>query len=304
MSNDIRRPNLFIVGAPKCGTTSLAAWLSEHPQIFMSSPKEPKHFDTDIVDRRSRLHPSFRGREEYENLFKLAGPKQKAVGEATTRYLFSSVAIANILQYNPDARMIAMVRNPIDMVVSMHGHMLFHGKEDVADPEQAWSLQAERAKGLHVPRLCQSPEMLQYGPIFCIGAQIKRMFELVPGEQRYVLVLDDLRAKPIEEWKRLLRFLQLDYEGRTQFPVYNVTRRRRSQKVDIAIKTLREVKTALRLPRFDLPILKKLDAFNSFKKTKEPISPKFREELKEYFRGDIELLGALLEHDFSGWLRA
>ena len=86
----VRKPNFFIIGAPKCGTTSLATWLSGHPNVFMSAVKEPHFFNTD--DRRfiSTL-------EAYENLFRAASSDHCAVGEASVWYLSSTEAVRNIL---------------------------------------------------------------------------------------------------------------------------------------------------------------------------------------------------------------
>src|SRR5919106_4688265 len=111
---DTRFPDFFIVGAPKCGTTSLASYLDAHPQIFMSPVKEPKYFFFDAPELRviDRL-------ESYQRLFARAEPDQLC-GEASTAYLFSKAAVPAILEANPAAKIIAMVRNPLEMVVSYH----------------------------------------------------------------------------------------------------------------------------------------------------------------------------------------
>ena len=110
----LRKPNFFILGAPKCGTTSLAAWLGEHPNIFVSSEKEPNFFNTE--DKRGITNTL----EQYEDLFREAGTEHVAVGEATVWYLSSPEAIDRILKYNSDARFIVMVRNPLEMAPALH----------------------------------------------------------------------------------------------------------------------------------------------------------------------------------------
>ncbi len=97
------RPNFFILGAPKCGTTSIAAWLGQHPAIFIPAMKEPNFFNTDINQ------PPIYGVEtldEYEALFAPATTAHHAIGEASVFYLTSAVAVANILRYQPAARFI------------------------------------------------------------------------------------------------------------------------------------------------------------------------------------------------------
>ena len=113
----MKKPNFFIIGAPKCGTTSLANWLAEHPRVFFSDTKEPHFFCTDGYTGVKTL-------KQYEKLFEDAKPHHLAVGEGSTHYLFSKVAVPNILVYNPDARFIVCLRNPVDMAPSLHSERL------------------------------------------------------------------------------------------------------------------------------------------------------------------------------------
>ena len=118
----MRKPNFFIIGAPKCGTTSLSAWLGDNPQIFMSSMKEPHFFNSD--DRQA-----VRTFDEYEALFRGATEEHVAIGEASVWYLSSAEAVSAILRYQPEAKFIVMVRNPIDMAPTLNGEMLLSGLE-------------------------------------------------------------------------------------------------------------------------------------------------------------------------------
>jgi sulfotransferase family protein len=151
-------PNFFILGAPKCGTTSLARWLGDHPNIFMAPQKEPHFFNTD--DRRGVATLV-----EYEDLFRNAQREHVAVGEASVWYLSSSQAVRNILQYNPNARFIVMVRNPIEMAPALHGEMLISGLECIKDFSRAWNAQEERRQGLHLPALSWTQRRFLYGDI-------------------------------------------------------------------------------------------------------------------------------------------
>ena len=115
------RPNFFILGAPKCGTTSLATWLGAHPQVYMSPDKEPHYFNAD--DR----HPGVSSLERYEQLFAGAGAEHAAVGEASVWYLYSKVAVANIEEYCQEPRYIVCLRNPVDMAHSLHEQQVVNG---------------------------------------------------------------------------------------------------------------------------------------------------------------------------------
>ena len=133
---DIRLPDFFIVGAPKCGTSALASYLRSHPKILVSPVKEPNYFCFDapalrVIDRL----------ETYGRLFARARPDQ-ICGEASTAYLFSDEAVPAILDAVPAAQIIVMVRNPLDMVVSHHSQKLYALEENEPDFETAWRLSA------------------------------------------------------------------------------------------------------------------------------------------------------------------
>jgi hypothetical protein len=106
----------------------------------MSAVKEPHFFNTD--DRRfiSTL-------EAYENLFRDASRSYCAVGDASVWYLSSTEAVQNILAYQPDARFIVMVRNPVEMAPALHAQMLISGHENVHNFSAAWHYQEERRQG-------------------------------------------------------------------------------------------------------------------------------------------------------------
>jgi hypothetical protein len=129
-------PDFFIVGAPRCGTTSLSRYLARHPQISFSEPKEPHYF--------SQVSKDFSTLEVQENylarFFRHRQNSHQAVGEGSVSYLYSQQAIDQILKFNPRAKFIAMVRNPIDMIHSYHYRLLFTLDEDVQDFATAWSL--------------------------------------------------------------------------------------------------------------------------------------------------------------------
>src|ERR1017187_7380133 len=147
-------PDFVIVGAPKCGTTAAFATLQKHPQLFLPDIKEPHYFAYDF--------PGYRGVrtvEDYDRLFADAERKQLR-GEASVSYLSSKEATAAILRRRPDAKFIALVRNPLDMFVSWHNQCLKALDEDEQDPERAWMLQSERAQGRRIPRLCKEPSFL------------------------------------------------------------------------------------------------------------------------------------------------
>ena len=203
----------------ECGTTSLAAWLSEHPDIYMSS-KEPHFFNTD----HKRYLNSLTG---YERLFAGADERHRVVGEASVWYLCSSIAVKNILNYNPQAKFIVMLRNPIDMAPSLHEEQVFTGREDVTDFRQAWNLQDARRNGRELPKMVSEPKYVQYGDLCSLGAQVARLLEVVPRDRVKFILLQDLAGDPGVTYRSVLKFLNVSDDNRRDFKVHNSAKTRR-----------------------------------------------------------------------------
>lgn len=300
----MKKPNFFIVGAPKCGTTALSEYLRSHPQIFLSDPKEPRYFAEDMDP-----HRYVRTLDAYLELFRHASPEQTVLGEASVDYLYSSLALANIRTFNPDAKIIAIVRNPIDMAISLHRQLLFAHYEDEADFELAWHLQTSRRQGRHIPADCRAPMYLQYADACKLGLQVERLVSTFPSTQIQVIVFDDLIANTAAVYRDVLKFLGLPDDGRTSFERVNEAKQPRSAwaakliargkpwAVSVALK----FRSATGLN--PLPLMKRAMAFNETKIEKKNIAKEFRLELTETFRTDIELLSYLLQRDLSNWLR-
>src|SRR5665647_751711 len=113
----LKRPDFFIVGAPKCGTTAMNNYLAQHPDVFMAQ-KEIHYFGSDL---KMRVKVS---ESEYLNYFQNAEEK-KLIGEASVWYLFSEKAAAEIKAFSPQAKIIIMLRDPIDVLHSLHSQHLF-----------------------------------------------------------------------------------------------------------------------------------------------------------------------------------
>ncbi|HEX6669849.1 MAG TPA: sulfotransferase domain-containing protein, partial [Gemmatimonadales bacterium] len=180
------KPNFFIVGAPKCGTTALYEYLRPHPNIFLSEVKEPHFFAKDLG-----TYPYIKSVEAYARLFADAGPQHLGVGEASVYYLRSTVAIANIREFNPDARLIAMYRNPVEMLYSFHAQLLYVAEESESDFETAWRLQEQRGRGFGLPPRSRGAFLVQYGELGRFGTQTQRLLTIFPPEQVKLILYDD-----------------------------------------------------------------------------------------------------------------
>lgn len=305
MSAD-RRPDFFIVGAPKCGTTALFHYLSEHPNVFVpSDKKEPHYFSTDLNDPYA-----VRSEDAYLKLFAGARDDHLAIGEGSVWYLYSNVAVPRILEFSPRARLLVMLRDPVELFVSLHNQLLAAYYENEGDPERAWALQRERAEGGAVPSYCPEPRLLQYSESCGIGRQLERLLAVAPGDQVHVVVFDDFVRDPRGVYRAVLGFLGLGDDGRREFPPINEAYRPRAdrlglfhQQVDRLLVTSPVLSRLLPVLAPLRPLSRAVRRWNVRKARKPPLSSAFRARLRESFAVDVELLESLLGRDFSPWRR-
>ena len=285
------RPDFFIVGAAKCGTTALYRYLAAHPGVFLPERKEPTYFSTDL-----RMPGDIATLAEYEALFAPA-PSRALTGEASVLYLYSQVAIAQIIARNADAKILVMLRNPIEAARSMHAFWWGNALEDVGDFEQAWRLQRSRLAGQHLPPRWPYAQLLQYGAQYRYAPQVRRVLEQVPRAQSLFLLFEDFFADPSRQFARVLEFLGLPpVSTQTAFPVVNQTVGTRSTRLE---RLLRRPPSALQPLRraahaVGFHPLRALQSLNRAAGRKPPLRKAFRRELEDYFSGDVAELEELL----------
>jgi len=290
----MRKPNFFIIGAPKCGTTSLASWLGECPSIFVSQPKEPNYFNTDVRSyNRLKLH-------EYEGLFNAATKIDVAVGEATTGYLRSTVAVPNILQYAPKAKFIVCIRNPTDMCISLHREHVKSGFEIEKSFERAWNMQGDRSNGLRVPTLCADRTNLLYGPLCRIGTQLQRVITVAGFHNVLIVRLDQMAMQPSVIYDRAKNFLGVSNGFRPNFKHYNeavyipgpLARCLRYASTVKAYLGVRRQTGAVRIARRIFAVRSNVEG---------PSERFVKSVLYPYFKDEIDKLEGILNQDLSAW---
>jgi hypothetical protein len=297
----MRLPNFFIIGAPKCGTTSIFDWLREHPNVYMSPLKEPRYFDRDLR-MRARI-----SKAAYMDLFRRAGEQHLAIGEATVWYLYSREAVPNIEREIPGARYIVLVRNPVDMAYALHEQLSLNGAEPIRNFGRAWEMSPIRRRGQGVLGVFLSePRLLDYQLVCRLGDQVEYLFSLVPRERILVLVLDDIRDNPRREYVKVLDFLGVPDDGREHFHVRNPAKQVRSHLLQniivLGMKGERVVKERLGLSPVNSAFFKALNAWNKVARPRPPLPEELRAQMEAYFASDILKLGRLLGRDFSHWL--
>ena len=293
----MKGPDFFIVGAPKCGTTSLAQYLAQHPRVFMCEPKEPFFFGTDLTGG------SHWSRQQYEAMFARSG--DLVCGEATTWYLYSKTAAKAIYRFNPEARIIIMLRNPVDAAHSLYGQLRFNQDEDIEDFAAAIEAQERRRRGQDIPDRCSAAWALQYTDVCRFSGQVQRFLETFGRRQVWFVIFDDFQARPADEVRRVYDFLGLDPGFRPDIRVLNRSKRPRSRRLQ---RLLRDAPTHLlgRLlvpPRLRPKVAGLALRLNSRPAPRPPLPPKVHADLAELFRDDVRRLGDLLGRDRMHWCR-
>lgn len=297
-----KTPNFFIVGAPKCGTTALSRYLASHPDIYMSETsgiKEPGFFAHDACDVFGQR--PITTEDAYYALFDKVG-NQNWQGEASVNYLASKSAIPAILDKIEKPFFVIAIRNPLEMAQSMHAERVKQGNENILGFEDAWHAQELRSRGEGMPAYTNlSPMGFQYGSLSSLGTQLKEALNIIPKEQVQVVVYDDLREDPLYEYKKILNFLDINYDGRVSFERVN---ERKVVKFPIFLKSVSFANTVRRhlgIPGFGKNLYKRVYQMG-LGKGRNDLRLEFKQELVDYFRDEINILSRILDRDFDHWM--
>jgi hypothetical protein len=287
-------PDFFIVGSAKCGTTALFKYLCQHPSVFMPAMKEPKYFCTDL-----KTVGSIRTYEDYMALFE-AAPAGCITGEASTWYVYSKIAIERIMAHNPDAKIIMMLRYPVDAAYSLYMAAWGYKHENIANFEDAWRVQEQRLAGKHMPPNWPDPSTLQYGAMYRYAPQVRRLMDHVPEKQRHFIIYEDFFEDPRQHYDETLKFLNLAPHPTATFPVVNPAIGPRSVWIDGVLRKpprwLKGLYSPIRplVHATGLKVHEILWKLNSVPTEKTAMRPEFRNELRQYYADDMAELESLL----------
>jgi len=186
-----KRPSFIIVGAQKAGTTSLYHWLNQHPNIVMSKIEEPHYFDG------VRSYPD---QNSYRKQFHYAGSERVVFGEKTPAYCYIEEAIPRIAQYDPDMKLIMILRNPTHRAISHYAMELKRGNETLSLAE-AIEQEAERIQ--------QDPTTFSYVTRGYYVEQLRRMYKHFPPNQIFVRCFENMVNREQDFLDELLEFLEV-----------------------------------------------------------------------------------------------
>ena len=297
----MRTPDFFIAGAPKCGTTAMHHYLYQHPDIFMSE-KELHFFGSDLVFTWPRLK-----KENYLSSFSSANG-EKRVGEAAVWYLYSKRAAAEIREFCPSARVIIMLRNPVDAMYSLYWQRVYNGNEDLKSFEMALAAEPSRKRGMSLPRNPSNFMGCFYRDSVRFTRQVRRYFMTFGRENVHVIIFDDLQKDVAGVYKHCCEFLGVDHRFRPDFPVVNARQRARSALVRDLLHTpprsFHWLARALLLRQNRYGGYKGwLKRLNTTHAKIPPMKPELRRRLQEEFLPEVEQLSNLLRRNLSYWCK-
>lgn len=222
------KPNLFIVGQPKSGTTALHQFLGQHPEIFMSSIKEPHFFCSDFHLESDRTYGKqrffdFRNESAYLQLFAKA-EEAKIAGESSTNYLYSQVAAEKIHNFNPDAKIIIILREPAKFLYSLHSHYVKFTEENESDFLTALALEPERKQEKSTSSRVTTPSYLYYSQRVQYYQQVKRYYDRFEASQIKVIIFEEFKSENERVYREILEFLGVDSSFTPQYDAVNVNK--------------------------------------------------------------------------------
>jgi hypothetical protein len=290
------RPDFFIVGAAKSATTSMYEYLRQHPQVFMPDRPEMSYFGRDllITNRIADL-------DTYLSHFSAALPHQR-IGEKSVIYLYSELAAAEIRDFNPASQIIIMLRNPVDMMFSLHKQSLYSANEDIVEFESALDAEGDRQRGRRIPSGAHNPGFLRYRSVASYASQVKRYIEALGRERVHVIVFEEFVASPARLFAQAVDFLGLEPLSLPDFDVHNPRKRVPNVRVRKFMKTH---------PRFSKALNRQVplnlidaarDLLAAIQRQPAPkMDPSLRKTLLQEFRSEIDAIEELVKRDLSVW---
>lgn len=304
-----RPPNLFLIGAPKSGTTSLYEYLRPHPQIFLSAVKEPHYFAADMQMRRAEFVYG-KDQARYADLFKDAGGA-KRIGEASTGYLFSREAPNLVRAVQPRPWIIVMLRNPIDFMHSLHAHRVA-GKADEID-DFARALDADLLPDFGGPvRAARHRRNGTYRERARYAEQLQRWIEVFGRDRLHVVIFEEFVADTARHYREVLDFLEVasDFQP-PSFSVHNP----RHTRPTLAGRVLIRNRASAWVLKTALPSVIGYERAEGVRTrikhsaivrppvtTRPPLPADLRKRLEEEFKDDVARVGDVIGRDLvSFW---
>ena len=266
----------------------------------MPDYKEPHFFGKDLCKRSDEY---IYDEAQYLALFKDAEPDQ-IIGEASTFYLYSKSAPEEIKVYNPKAKIIIILRNPIDFLQSLHSQLLFSGNEDVIDFEEALKLEEDRLNGKNLPENIDMLDKVYYREhVLRIPGQVQNYIDIFGKENVKILILEDLMNNPSECYDKILRMLNISVDITMTHTRHNTNKKVRSYWMRNIIKRYHNKLGNVRKVFYKKPlgIIKLFIGYNTIHLKRKQMPIKLRIKLIDELKSNIEQLEMIINRDLNHW---
>ena len=311
----------FIVGAPRCGTTTLASFLQQHPDVCFSAVKEPHFFSRDEVAAlpSDKLRDAI-AEEYWQRFFGHCEGDPTLYAEGSVTYLYVPERMKPILETWPDAKFVIALRDPVSMLPSLHARLLVTGDETIRDFPTAWAKIGDRAAGKSVPKRAVDPRWLRYDWAGQLGQNVERFLDTVGRDRCHIVLFDDLTNDPQGTYADLCRFLGIEPWPGTDFEPQRINKTIRIGWLQRLLKRPpKAIRTAMAGEKFHArekkvgssqgPLLagifrvrKRLLEWNKVPVKRQPLDPAVRQQIIDRLRDDVILLSKVIDRDLSHWL--
>lgn len=293
-----RYPNLFIAGVPKAATTTWYTVLDRHPDVFMPDTKEPRFLNTDFTfDYRVETE------EDYLAMYEDAGDEHRR-GEASPWYLYSDEAAHKIRERVDDPRIVALLRDPVERLYSLHGQFVMTGAESIESFREALAAQESRKRGRRLPLRIEPLEGLYYWDIAHYAPHVRRYQETFEDHELLFIRFEDFTSDPEAIYREICGFIGVDPTVDVEIPNSNPHQSLRSKRFR---EFVRDPPRAIQRLTGLFPLAwrdqlrKVLKGVNRKKTERDPMPADLRRELTDHCRPDIEELEDLLGWDLTAW---
>ena len=314
---------IFIVGAPRCGTTTLAAYLKEHPRICYPLVKEPHFFlQHDLRGLDEREMRAITEREYLDRFYAQCAPSRDTGIDGSVSYLYVPDHLVPALALWPNAKFVIALRDPMAMLPSLHGRLKYTGDETIERFEDAWAAIPDRAAGKRIPRSCLEPRWLRYDEAGKFGSYVKDFFDKIGRERCFTSLFDDLVADPEAQYRAMCAFVGIEPHAGTDFSPRRESRgfrfgwlqRLLKRPPSFARDYLAGKEFAQRQRSLDGParedkatkkffsVRKRILRWNRVPLPKRPIPVAVQQDIRDRLKPEIDYLATLIDRDLSHWL--
>jgi hypothetical protein len=299
MNKREQTPNLFVIGAPKCGTTAFVQELSSHPEIFVGELKETRFFDARTIYDFPEDAP-IKSLNDYLELYSSeAAQEAKYRVDGSVFNMYREDSIQDILKMSPNAKFIAILRDPLTASKSMHVQRLKYAdtamREISTNFFDCWDALEERKNGNGFPPGCRSSFLFRYDLIYRYELYLPFLNDLIPPENRLFIRYETYRGQPETVHAHVMDFLQLEHAeiAKTEAnPSYVIQPTAKDKLVAMVSKRTRTLRNKLGIDRSQL---KFLDPFLLPQKLKTTYDTSRDDEVKNFFADSYAAIEATFD---------